>query len=175
MPDILGFEETPLMLKPYESQGAKGDPLIALSPNNSKESLKNVKKADLFYFHPTSGFTVDCFETGKLKHVLGPRDYDKFAEGVDSLCPVVYLKEIIYVPLKTSDNHLIGVLQLINKSSGFSSEADITLATLLGTVLANSILMVMRANKLSGTMDHIISSVVNATKDVVASHLSASP
>lgn len=70
------------------------------------------------------------------------------------------------MPLKTSDSQLIGVLQLINKSSGHSSEADITLATLLGTVLANSLLMVMRANKLSGTMDHIITSVANATKEV---------
>lgn len=165
MPEILGFEETPLLIKPYESDGAFGDSFVAMSPNFSKESLRQMDKADIFYFYPNTGFTLECIEQKKVRHVKGPRDYDKFAEGVDNLCPGVYLREVIYTPLVTSDGMFIGVLQLINKTTGFATDDDISLAGSISTVIANSLLMVMKASKLSGTMDHIIMSVANATKD----------
>lgn len=161
MPGFIGFEETCLMVKPLE-----GDAFVAMNPNSSKESLKCMDSApDLFYFHPYSGISIDSFNQDKLQHYNSPRSYDKFNEAVDCLCPTILVKDVIYVPLKTSQGKTIGVVQLVNKIYGCITEADLTLAANMAPILANGIDLLMKTSKLSGTVDFVVASVQDTMRD----------
>lgn len=159
MPDIIGFEEVCFLLKGVDNAGA----MVALSPNLTKESLAKDRKGDLFFYRPFSGFTLQCIESGELKHVSVPRGFDTFFDGIDNLCPLLFLKDIVYVPLRISSGEVVGAMQLINKQSGGITEDDINLAAILSQVIGNCLATANTAAKLSGTVDHVIESVQRAT------------
>jgi hypothetical protein len=163
MPDILGYEEVCFLIKPLSEIS---DSLVSVSPNSSKDSLKNARRCETFFFSPHSGFTVDCFKTAKVHHVVSPRDYENYADGVDCLAPTVHLKEIIYVPLvPLGETVPLGVMQLINKSVGNISTTDISLITTLAPAIGNWISLIIKGTKLSDTVDKVVDRVRRATKD----------
>ena len=162
IPIILGFEEVGIMCKPNEGS----ESYVALSPNLSKEVLNEIRQLDLFYLNPLSGFTVECIRTGIIASVKSPRNYDKFMESSDCLCPLVFLKEIVLVPLKTTSGNTIGCLQLINKVYGKVSSIDIDLATKLAPIIANSLHMVITGVIMSLTMDQMAASAKELTNCV---------
>lgn len=160
LPYILEFEEVCIITKSIDSSSGS---YISISPNLSKEAIRNSKKADLFYLHPYSGFTLECMATGKIRHVKGPRNHEMFMEGVDCLCPLVFLTDVVYVPLKTNSGELVGVLQAVNKKYGQISEDDIKLFSMLSPVLANALQLVTTGIILSLTMDQMAVSAGNLT------------
>lgn len=158
LPFILGFEEVCIMAKSMDQSSGS---FISISPNMSKETLRGMKKADLFYLHPYSGFTMECLTSGLLRHVKNPRNHEMFKEGTDSLCPLVFLTDIVYLPLRTSAGEPMGVLQAVNKRFGQVSDDDIKLFTMLGPILANALQLVTTGVVLSLTMDQMAESAGN--------------
>lgn len=163
MPDILGYEEVCFLIKPLHENS---DSLVSVSPNSSKDSLKNSRRCETFFFSPHFGFTMDCLRNGKMQHILTPRDYENFADGVDCLAPTVYLKEILYVPLvPLGETTPLGVMQLVNKNVGNISTTDISLITTLAPAIGNWISLIIKGTKLSDTVDKVVDRVRRAAKD----------
>ena len=167
MPEIVGFEETcPLIKNPFEENA-----LVTGNPNSSKESIRTFGRCDLFYFSPFIGFTMDCLQSGVLRHISSPREHQKFFDGVDNLCATVNLRDIIYLPLVTSDSQIIGVLQFINKQYGTVTQDDINLLTHMGTTIANCLYIIMKGVRLSLTADRIVGSVQSVVKPIESKNL----
>lgn len=163
MPDILGYDEVCFLIKPlYENS----DSLVSVSPNSSKDSLKNARRCETFFFSPHSGFTMDSFRTGRMQHVISPRDYENYVDGVDCLAPTIHLKEILYIPLlPLGESTPLGTMQLINKSVGNITTTDISLITTLAPAIANWISLIIKGTKLSDTVDKVVDRVRRAAKD----------
>lgn len=101
-----------------------------------------------------------------MQHILTPRDYENFADGVDCLAPTVYLKEILYVPLvPLGESTPLGVMQLVNKNVGNISNTDISLITTLAPAIGNWISLIIKGTKLSDTVDKVVDRVRRAAKD----------
>lgn len=160
LPSILGFDEVCFLIK----SNPNSDNLMALSPNASRETVASLKKMELFYFNPFKGFSYDCINNLTQTHVLFPRDNSNFCEGIDSLCPTVHLKNIIYVPLFTGDKQILGVMQLINKSQGMVTDSDLTLADMIGQIVGKGLEMMLTCVRMAYTHERVLDSIRMATK-----------
>lgn len=162
IPDIIGFEEIAIMCKPPDGS----DSFTALSPNLSKQILTSQKHAELFFLYPLTGFSVECIRTNQIRHVRSPRNYDNFQESWDCLCPLVFLRDIVFIPLRTTNGQVVGCMQAVNKQFGEVSEDDVKLLTLLAPIMANSLNLILTGVIMSQTMDQIAISASNLTNCV---------
>jgi len=179
-----GYEDVALLVRDITNPIMK-DQFLALTPTLTGQALATHDRISLSYFNPPinclsmlayaspqppgpeSSLDDNLLESiKKLRRegtpqpaspllINNPRNLVNFHQGIDNLSPIVSLREILYVCLRSQSGKKIGVLQLINKARGLIGPEDIQLAEDMANLLGNYLSVMMQNFRMVATLERV--------------------
>lgn len=92
------------------------------SLDDLRKCVEKKRNIDQNTFTQVIGLSGKVYKDGEIIIVDKPRQHDLFLNEIDNLSPLKFQERCIYIRLETSNNEILGVLQIINKKKDISDQ-----------------------------------------------------